>query len=97
VLLRSHDPIPRAREALSLLQSTHIPFILLTNGGGRSEADRIDELQDKLQIPLDTSMFIQSHTPFADLEEYKDKTILVLGGDEDRCRFVAEQYVHYVF
>jgi hypothetical protein len=37
-------------------------------------------------------MFVQSHTPFADLEQYKDKTILVLGGDEDKCRFVAEKY-----
>ncbi|KAF2433031.1 cat eye syndrome critical region protein 5 precursor [Tothia fuscella] len=92
VLLRSHDPIPRAREALSLLQSECIPFILLTNGGGKPESERVAELEDKLKIPLDISMFIQSHTPFADLEEYKGKTILVLGGDEDRCRFVAEQY-----
>jgi len=38
-------------------------------------------------------MFIQSHTPFADLVEYKDKTILVVGGDEDKCRVVAERYV----
>lgn len=36
-------------------------------------------------------MFIQSHTPFADLDEYKDKTILVVGGDEDKCRVVAER------
>ena len=38
-------------------------------------------------------MFIQSHTPFADLDEYKNKTILVVGGDEDKCRVVAERYV----
>jgi len=38
-------------------------------------------------------MFIQSHTPFADLHEYKDKTVLVVGGDEDKCRVVAERYV----
>ena len=52
----------------------------------------MDDLVNKLQVPLDTSMFVQSHTPFADLEEYKNKTILVMGGDEDKCRFVAEQY-----
>lgn len=92
VLLRSHDPIPRAHEALSLLQQQHIPFILLTNGGGKTEAARVEDLQERLKVPLDTSMFVQSHTPFADLEQYKDKTILVLGGEEDKCRLVAEKY-----
>ncbi|KAE9967850.1 hypothetical protein EG328_007942 [Venturia inaequalis] len=92
VLLRSHDPIPRAHEALSLLQQEKIPFILLTNGGGKTEAARVEELQERLKIPLDVSMFVQSHTPFADLDQYKDKTILVLGGEEDKCRLVAENY-----
>lgn len=35
VLLRSSDPLSRAHKALSYLQSQRIPFILLTNGGGR--------------------------------------------------------------
>lgn len=48
-------------------------------------------------------MFIQSHTPFADLVNstapgedsetpLKDKAILVTGGDGERCRKVAEDY-----
>jgi len=37
-------------------------------------------------------MFVQSHTPFAGLDEYKDKTVLVVGGDGDKCREVAERY-----
>jgi HAD superfamily hydrolase (TIGR01456 family) len=37
-------------------------------------------------------MFVQSHTPFADMHEYKNKTVMVVGGDEDRCRVVAEKY-----
>jgi ribonucleotide monophosphatase NagD (HAD superfamily) len=49
-------------------------------------------LSKKLEVPLDTSMFVQSHTPFADLDEYKDKTVLVVGGDGDKCRQVAERY-----
>jgi ribonucleotide monophosphatase NagD (HAD superfamily) len=53
----------------------------------------VQELSERLNLPLDTSMFVQSHTPFADLEEYKDKTILVVGGDEDKCRLVAEASV----
>jgi len=39
-------------------------------------------------------MFVQSHTPFAAMEEYKhNKTVLVVGGEEDNCRKVAEAYV----
>ena len=37
-------------------------------------------------------MFVQSHTPFADMHEYKNKTVMVVGGDEDKCRVVAEKY-----
>jgi ribonucleotide monophosphatase NagD (HAD superfamily) len=78
---------------LSFLQSQRIPFILLTNGGGNHEEERVADLANKLRVPLSTAMFIQSHTPFADLVEYKDKTILVVGGDDDKCRVVAERYM----
>ena len=58
------------------------------------------DLSAALKLPLDERAFIQSHTPFADLVHGKgpqgplqDKTILVLGGEGDRCRRVAESYV----
>ncbi|KAF2192493.1 cat eye syndrome critical region protein 5 precursor, partial [Zopfia rhizophila CBS 207.26] len=92
VLVRSSDPLPRAHKALSYLQSQRIPFILLTNGGGKHESERVDDLSKKLEVPLDTSMFVQSHTPFADIDEYKNKTIMVVGGEKDKCRRVAERY-----
>lgn len=95
VLLRSSVPLPGANKALTHLQSHKIPFILLTNGGGKHEEDRVSELSEKLQVPLDVSMFVQSHTPFAGLVEgplgYKDKCILVVGGDGDKARAVAER------
>ena len=90
-LLRSHDPIPRAREALTFLQSQKIPFILLTNGGGKHESERVEEVSKKLHVPLNTSLFVQSHSPFADMEQFKDKTVMVVGGVEDKCRKVAER------
>ncbi|KAF2105121.1 HAD superfamily hydrolase [Rhizodiscina lignyota] len=92
VLVRSNDPLPNAPDALSFLQHQRIPFILLTNGGGKPEEERVADLTAKLKVPLDTTMFVQSHTPFADLDQYKDKTILVCGGDGDKCRYVAEKY-----
>lgn len=91
MLVRSNDPIPRAREALTYLQRQQIPFILLTNGGGKHEEERVKDLSERLEVPLDTSMFVQSHTPFADMDEYKDKTVLVAGGDEDKCQRVAQR------
>jgi ribonucleotide monophosphatase NagD (HAD superfamily) len=68
-----------------------VPFLLLTNGGGHHDKDRVEKLSEKLKIPLDTDMFIQSHTPFADMERFKDKTIMVIGGEGDNCRQVAEK------
>lgn len=63
-MLHKADPIPGAPETLKYLQKHNIPFILLTNGGGKSEADRVAELSAKLGVQLDTSNFIQSHTPY---------------------------------
>ncbi|KAH6620159.1 hypothetical protein C7974DRAFT_316023, partial [Boeremia exigua] len=90
--IRSSDALPRAHQSLSYLQAQRIPFILLTNGGGKHESERVAELSRKLHVPLDTSMFVQSHTPFADMDHYKDKTVMVVGGAEDKCRQVAEAY-----
>ncbi|KAL8746261.1 MAG: hypothetical protein Q9190_001687 [Brigantiaea leucoxantha] len=103
VLLRSSSPLPHAHQVLTRLQRESIPFILLTNGGGKTEASRVAELSRLLSVPISSDMFIQSHTPFADLVDQvdpkdetrtplKDKTILVIGGVEDHCKKVAESY-----
>jgi ribonucleotide monophosphatase NagD (HAD superfamily) len=52
----------------------------------------VAELSSKLGVTIDTSMFVQSHTPFADMDHYKDKTVMVVGGEGDKCRAVAEAY-----
>lgn len=101
MLLRSSKPLPRARQTLALLQQKNVPFVLLTNGGGKSERDRVDELSRRLELELDPHMFVQSHTPFAQLVNGNqrhpvalgDKTVLVVGGDGERCRRVAEECV----
>ena len=70
----------------------------MTNGGGKHESARVAELSKKLGVPLSEDNFVQSHTPFKQLVEgtdtvkgLKDKTVLVTGGDGDKCRQVAEQ------
>lgn len=99
VLLRSSKPIPGAADSLAFLQEQKIPFILLTNGGGKHETERVAEISEKLNVPLDPSVIIQSHSPFAELVKGPDeasalenKCVLVAGGDGDGCRRVAEQY-----
>lgn len=100
VVLRSAAPIPGASQTLRYLQSNAIPFIFLTNGGGKHESARIADLSSKLSLQLDESMIVQSHTPFARLVHpsdahpfgLKDKCVLVLGGDGNACRDVAHQY-----
>ncbi|TKA26028.1 hypothetical protein B0A50_05540 [Salinomyces thailandicus] len=91
VLLHSSTPVPGASETLHDLRAARIPFILLTNGGGTSETARVADLSAKLNLDLDLDQFIQSHTPFADIHEYHEKTVLVIGGDYDNCARVARE------
>ncbi|PWY96583.1 aspartyl-tRNA synthetase [Aspergillus sclerotioniger CBS 115572] len=99
VLLRSSKPIPGAAESLSLLKEQNIPFLLLTNGGGKHETERVAEISEKLQVSLDPELIVQSHSPFAELVRGPDeqsalenKCVLVVGGEGDRCRQVAQMY-----
>ncbi|ORY67612.1 HAD-like domain-containing protein [Pseudomassariella vexata] len=96
VLLHVAKPIPGATESLKLLQEKKIPFILLTNGGGKHEEDRVIDLSSKLNVELSTENFVQSHTPFQELAHgpngLKDKNILVTGSNAAQSRAIAEQY-----
>lgn len=93
VCIRSKTPIPGANEALALLQQLKIPFIFLTNGGGKTEKDHVALLAERLHLELSEDQFLQAHTPFKDLvTQLKDKNILVLGGTRDSMRNVAETY-----
>ena len=104
VLLHSRKPIPGASEALNYLHEHSIPFILLTNGGGKPELDRAADISSLLAVPLARSQLVQSHTPFQALLDgtldshghnrpsLRNRTVLVVGGDEDRCRQVAHDY-----
>lgn len=97
VLLRSSTPIPGAADSLTFLKEQGIPFMLLTNGGGKHETERVADISEKLKVPLDESVIVQSHTPFAELvhepdTKLKDKCVLVVGGEGGNCRKVAERY-----
>lgn len=94
VLLHGGTPVPSAPRTLALLKRLSIPFILLTNGGGRTELSRTTELSTRLRTPIHTDQFIQSHTPFRQYAAKTKGTILAVGGDAygENVRGVAKEY-----
>jgi HAD superfamily hydrolase (TIGR01456 family) len=94
VLVRGIEPVPGARDTIKMLQDNRVPFIFLTNGGGLTEKAHVAKLGQRLNLPtLSEKQFIQSHSPFYDLvPQYKDKTVLVLGGHGQQIRELAHAY-----
>lgn len=67
------------------------PYIFLTNGGGKTEQERCDDLSRQLEYDVVPGQFICGHTPMREMAE-KYKTVLVIGGEGEKCRIVAEAY-----
>jgi HAD superfamily hydrolase (TIGR01456 family) len=96
VLVHGDRLIPEGQRSLEILNGDNelgikIPHIFLTNGSGKPEQARIDQLSKILRNPIHIDQFIQSHTPMRALAEYYN-TVLVVGGEGYKCREVAEQY-----
>lgn len=96
VLVHGDRLIPEGRRALEILNGDNelgikIPHIFLTNGSGKIESQRCDQLSQILGVPISTEQFIQAHTPMSALAEYYE-TVLVVGGEKYKCREVAKLY-----
>lgn len=91
VLLKGSKVLPGAARALRLLRQNHIPWIVLTNGGGTSETDRVAELSQKLEIPVHEDQFLQSHTPYKQFVKNHNR-ILAIGGKQNSVRRLALGY-----
>lgn len=93
VLLCGKEAIESSVETLTVLRKLKVPFILLTNGGGTTEAAQADRLASRVNVPIEADQFVQSHTPFLDfIDEYKEDFVLVLGGYGDHVRNLAIAY-----
>lgn len=62
VLLRGSNALPTAKPALELLNKCNVPYILMTNGGGVKESDRVKFLSKKIDVPISPLQIVQSHT-----------------------------------
>ena len=63
----------------------------MTNGGGKTEEERCLDLSRQLEIEVSTGQFICGHTPMREMVE-RYNTVLVVGGEGEKCRVVAEGY-----
>ncbi|KAI8623100.1 HAD-superfamily hydrolase [Xylariaceae sp. FL1651] len=96
VLVRGGRAIPEAIQAMKVLNGDNeygvkIPYIFLTNGGGKSEAERCGDLSRQLQVDISPAQFICGHTPMSEMAT-KYHTVLVVGGEGEKCRNVAQSY-----
>jgi HAD superfamily hydrolase (TIGR01456 family) len=96
VLIRGGKVIPEALEAMRVLNGDNqygikIPYIFVTNGGGKTEQERCLQLSNQLQIEVSPGQFICGHTPMREMAE-QYHTVLVVGGEGEKCRHVAEGY-----
>lgn len=96
VLVRGGKPIPEALEAMKVLNGDNeygiqVPHIFLTNGGGKTEEERCRDLSKQLDQDIKPGQFICGHTPMREMAE-KYGTVLVVGGEGEKCRLVAEGY-----
>ncbi|KAK2467848.1 hypothetical protein APHAL10511_000143 [Amanita phalloides] len=98
VLIKGPNVLAAAKRVFAKLNGHNpyrlkIPYLLLTNGGGVSEVDRCQKLSQQLGFPISPDQYIQAHTILKrKCSEYADKPVLVLGGNPDVVRHVAESY-----
>ncbi|SGZ46344.1 CIC11C00000005037 [Sungouiella intermedia] len=96
VILRGPNTIPEAVEAIRMLNGDNkynikVPSIYVTNGGGKPELQRAEDLSKRLKTNIRIDQIIQGHTPMRDLVPLF-KNVLVVGGVGNVCRNVAESY-----
>lgn len=63
VLRKSEAMIPGAYAILARLERKKIPYILLTNGGGKAETQQVQFLRN-LNLEVSEDQLVQAHTPF---------------------------------
>ncbi|KAK0527549.1 hypothetical protein OC834_004380 [Tilletia horrida] len=101
VLKQGANVLPAALRAFDIINGnnpfrTRIPYLLLTNGGGYSEAERAQRLGKDFGLSIPVERVIQAHTVMRSLTSlYAHKPILCLGGPElppGRARDVMQGY-----
>eukprot|EP00833_Pecoramyces_ruminatium_P008758 jgi/Orpsp1_1/1182790/evm.model.c7180000082668.1 len=91
VLVKGKKVLPETLKTLKLLHTLHIPYMFLTNGGGKTEKKKAQELSQRFQVPIREEQVVLGHSPMRMVpDEIKDKIVLVIGPDS--CKEVAKSY-----
>ncbi len=93
VIHRSYKAIPGALEALLRVKETKIPFIMLSNGGGSIEEEKVEVINDMLGSAglFNKDDVILCHTPLKELvPKYRGKWIMTNG--LGNCHDIAKHY-----
>ena len=96
VLVRGPETLPWGVEAVKYLDGENpynikVPYIFVTNGGGKHESVRAEDLSKRLQTQVEVEQVVQGHTPMRLLAD-QYKTVLVIGGVGNTCRDIAKEY-----
>jgi HAD superfamily hydrolase (TIGR01450 family) len=98
VLLHDYHPIKGAQQAMQLLKKHNIPFIFLSNGGGRVEEIQAMKYSKALETNIPVENVIVSHTPMKELSpQYKNQRVLIFGLDKDHSMQLAKKYSNGLF
>ncbi|KAJ2908659.1 hypothetical protein GGI21_002666, partial [Coemansia aciculifera] len=98
VLVRGKRALDEGRRALQMLSGDNrlrmrIPFVLLTNGGGVSEADKAADISRLVGVDIQAEQIVLAHSPMRALaSRYAQKHVLVVGGKQSRCAHIARAY-----
>jgi HAD superfamily hydrolase (TIGR01456 family) len=80
VVLLGKEIIEGSDEAVRQMTALRIPFLLMTNGGGKTEADKAKELSDILQCDIHADQVLLAHTPMSLLAPRYENEIVLIGG-----------------
>ncbi|KAI3620313.1 hypothetical protein CBS9595_002280 [Malassezia furfur] len=86
VLKQGSVVLPEAVRTLKMLEGdnpwqTKVPYLFITNSGGKEEAKRALDLSDDFQQKIVPEQVIQAHTVMQSLVSlYADKPVLMIGG-----------------
>ncbi|KAJ2511034.1 hypothetical protein GGI11_001938 [Coemansia sp. RSA 2049] len=98
VLVRGKRALAEGKRALAMLNGDNplgkrIPFVLLTNGGGVSEAEKAAAISESLGVEIGANQVVLAHSPMRSLAaKYADKHVLIVGGKGRRCADIARMY-----
>jgi HAD superfamily hydrolase (TIGR01456 family) len=91
VLVKGKNVLPETHKALKLLDKLNIPYMFLTNGGGKTEKKKAQELSQRFGVPIHEEQIVLGHSPMRMVpDEIKNKIALVIG--PDTCKDVAKSY-----